>query len=327
MPGVPFSVLQGAKDEGALNFYSLRIPASTGQLLSLFKKDFPFIKVTQYQNSSVPLYQRFLTEAEARKVNADVIQAGAPDLMSPLVKDGYIANYTITSAADYKLSANEVDPGYWYPFGLSTRMVLLYNPKTISTAEANKLADYKDLWSGTLQGHQLTVPDATIDATGQILYYYIQKTYGNAGLQKLAAVKPLIETSTSAAQSLVSGATQVALMSESIAAQTIQGGAPVQWVAMNPSLVEAWPQAVSQDAPHPDAARLFQEFTFSAAAQSIYQETGLPSLRTGITAEPDYATQPWFSAYDKRVSYNLDISDLDAKTSEVITAFKNYFLG
>jgi ABC-type Fe3+ transport system substrate-binding protein len=62
-------------------------------------------------------------------------------------------------------------------------------------------------------------------------------------------------------------------------------GAPVDWLAMEPVIVALHPISIVDRAPHPNAARLFIDFTLSDEGQKIFVQRGRVSARSGMKPE------------------------------------------
>ena len=62
-------------------------------------------------------------------------------------------------------------------------------------------------------------------------------------------------------------------------------GAPVDWIALEPSIVATHPISVVNRAPHPNAAKLFIDFVLSEEGQKIFIQKGRESARVGLKPE------------------------------------------
>jgi ABC-type Fe3+ transport system substrate-binding protein len=82
-------------------------------------------------------------------------------------------------------------------------------------------------------------------------------------------------------------------------------GGPVHWTNPEPRVVVPYGQAIAKDAPHPHAAKLFQEFVLSKAGQKITASTLLPSFRVGDLRK--HVKEPW---YNSPAPYNYDMEKI-----------------
>lgn len=201
----------------------------------------------------------------------------------------------------------------------------MYNTNLVDETQAAKLSSYDSLWTEDVSDRGIAVLDGVTASNGQLYYYFLDKQFGEQAWTALAAKNPFVGASTPAADAVSRGEVGVGLASESIAQQMYDSGAPVRWVVPNPSLVDAWPVAISQTAPHGNAAKLLYEFILSKTGQTIFAQTGLPSARDDIAAEPDVASQPWFTKYADRSRYALDQADFEKAVSTIGERFKQVF--
>jgi ABC-type Fe3+ transport system substrate-binding protein len=324
MPGVPFSLLQGAADEGTVFWYHRNLPAPTQALVAEFKNLFPFIKVEEYFDNGPPLFQRFMSEQRGGIYDADVVQTTNTGLMNQIIDEGYAAEYPLSSASLYP--ENDLTP-YAYSFGDSTRAVYLYNTDLVDDAHAKALESWDGLWSGAFDDLPVAVVDPSNTSAALTYFYAMGKIYGEESWEALAALDPAIANGTASADAVSRGSAAVTFVSEGVAADALASGAPVRWTVPQPVIAEPGPQAVVANAPHPNAARLFQEFTFSETGQRIYSEVGLfISERQGLEVHPDIADQPWFVPFPDRKLYAFDTDDVDANSADIIAKFQELFL-
>jgi ABC-type Fe3+ transport system substrate-binding protein len=122
------------------------------------------------------------------------------------------------------------------------------------------------------------------------------------------------------------GSAAVGFASEGVAAEAFASGAPVRWTVPNPAIVGEGPQAVVENAPHPNAARLFQEFTLSELGQAIWSNDALfASRREGFTINPDVVEgQNWWQPFEARVPYGLDQDAEDAAADDIVAKFQDF---
>src|SRR5258708_13927437 len=79
MPGVPYGLLKGACDEGALMIYHGTWSDAQKAQVAQFKARFPCIKSIQlFELNAGPLRQRFVSESRAGLKTADIIQDTDP---------------------------------------------------------------------------------------------------------------------------------------------------------------------------------------------------------------------------------------------------------
>ena len=324
MPGVPYALVAGAAKEGTLLWYSRRIPAANDPIVEAFQKAFPFIQVTQYSDSGPALFQRFMTEQRAGTKMADVVQMTGNNLMAQAIDEGYIADYTPSSADLYPTDGLEPSA---YPFGESTRVVYIYNTDLVSPAQAQALDEWDGPWSGAFDGLPMAVVDPSSASLGQDYWYAMEQMYGDDAMAGWAALDPQIAGSTPTVDAVSRGSAAVGFTSEGVAAEVFASGAPVRWTVPNPAIVGEGPQAIVKSAPHPYAARLFQEFVLSEAGQDIYSNLALfASKRAGFVADPQLiADQSWWKPFADREPFDGDQDAQEAAADATVKKFEAAF--
>src|SRR5581483_10641268 len=103
----------------------------------------------------------------------------------------------------------------------------------------------------------------------------------------------------------------------SLAAAKLGTGAPLRWQNPTDYLVTPYAQFISAKAPHPNAAKLFQEFTMSPTGQGVFGQYGGISLRKGITATAEFTKQSWYHAPDTSKIWPYKDSDVAAAMPDI----------
>lgn len=322
MPGVPFSLLQCAKSEGKLTWYTITLPDATPAVLKLFEKEFPFIKVSTYSDSGPVVFQKFVNEATAGQDKADVVQTTSPIYVDQAEQQGLIANYVPTSENQFE--AGTYEHGVWYPYAQATQTVYMYNTKNVSAAQIAALKTYPGLWSPAMKGLKIAIPPPATQANAQLYLYYLQQTYGINSWHSLANEHPLLLGVTPAADAVASGEVDVAAVTEGSAYTVFQTGAPVAWTVPSPALSQTYPQVIAKSAPDPNAARLFQEFVLSRPAQLLYAQNAYPVTRKDVPeSRADLLKESWFQK--NRTYYKLDYSKFSSQLDSIISQAKTIF--
>lgn len=293
MPGVPYEILKGAKDEGKLMFYHLSLPNAMPRLIQEFEKRFPFVKVQEYFASGGPLFQKFSSEARAKKNIADIWEHTEIGAMNKLADEGLLMKYKITSDAAYP--ADFKRPEFWYPFCYA-QVVVAWNKDIVPDEEAvRRLKTWAGLLDPYWKGKSIGTIIIQSGGTTQVTYYMLHEKYGIDFWRKLAALQPKqYEAVNPLADAVGSGEVALAwLGSEAGFYNKYDRGAPVHWTNPDPRVVVPYGQAIAKGAPHPNAAKLFQEFIFSKVGQTIIATTQLPSFTVGDLRK--HAKEPWYS--------------------------------
>src|SRR5690606_18720788 len=117
---------------------------------------------------------------------------------------------------------------------------------------------------------------ATGGGSTYIPFYVTYSLYGKEFMEKFAALEPRIFTSVNLlGAALASGDIDVAMaISETPLTVLYEQGAPIQWIAPQPAAGALTGQAISASAPHPNAARLYQEYAFADEGYGAWQIFG-----------------------------------------------------
>ena len=196
--------------------------------------------------------------------------------------------------------------GVWYglftdPMGIgyNAKMVTPEEEKLIQTGGWNALADPR--WKGRFG----TATPASGGSSYAFCYMFLvtlREQYGKPWFSKLAANAPDIYASKAPLfERLAAG--EYALMDQG-SAGTLSDyylkGAPIRWAFPPPTPVSMTSQSISKNAPHPAAARLFQEWSTTAEAQSHWLQYTIAGATRLDVADPrraqksDWYKEAWF---------------------------------
>src|SRR5258705_991064 len=155
-------ILEGAKKEGALVWYTALNLNDSEMLIKRFEQLYPFMKTETLRLSSFSLLGKFQAEARAGAFKADVIEI-AGVLGHILKKEGLFAKYISPQSRFYPDSVKDPD-GTWTSFFMNTH-VLVYNTKLVKKDEVPKTFDEvtQSKWKG-----KITMPE-DFDIFGMML--------------------------------------------------------------------------------------------------------------------------------------------------------------
>jgi len=273
-------ILDGAKKEGALLWYTALNLNDSEMLTKRFEQLYPFIKTETLRLSSFALLSKIQTEARAGGFRADVIEI-AGVLGHILKKDGLFAKYLSPEARFYPDSVKDTD-GTWTSFFMNTH-VLVYNTKLVKKDEVPKTFDEvaQPKWRS-----KITMPE-DFDIFGMMLKV-MGRSKGMDFMRRLAAQDVSLKDSYSLAiQAVASDEAALGLNLYGTRTEEFKKkSAPVEWVPLDFTLASLEPLAVGAKAPHPNAARLFVDFLLSKEAQGLMRE------RFRIPSRPDVLPDP-----------------------------------
>lgn len=269
-PGRENILLEGAKKEGKIVWYTSLAGASYKAIVKAFDKKYPGVGIEVYRAGSKDLAPKILNEAQAGQHLADAIESTPPILM--LLRDKrMIIAYTSPELKKFPKSAKiDAEGGkiYW----VNDRESFIgfgYNTKLVAKKDIPK--NFDDLLNPVFKGKL----GMTVNSTGDRMIGTMLKVKGKEYVNKLKKQEvKLFTVSGSAMRDLV-------IAGEALGSPTIfrnhvlakiDTGAPVNWVPMDLVPSNAGGAAVIANAPHPHAALLFIDFLIGDAGQTVLQK-------------------------------------------------------
>jgi len=310
--------LEAAKKEGKVVWYtSLAVPSSE-KIAKMFEAAYPGIQVEVHRTGSQRVLQRVMQEVQANIKNADVVHTSDAGHFVLLKDKKLLMKYTPAGVEKFPASFKDRE-GYHY--GLrATLSVIAYNPKIIPPAEAPKT--WKDLldpkWRGKLvTGH----PGYSGIIATHVLA--LVNLYGWDFFKQLAQNKlMLVQSANDPAQVVASGERPIAVKgSDYFFHQTKAKGNPIEIVYPKEGIpLVVSPTAITSFAPHPNAAKLFTDFTFTRELQQVLADT--EGLYTGHPEVKYPADKPKLS--DLKL-LQVEPEELEKRNEEVKNRFVEFF--
>ena len=317
IPGMPYDLIKAACAEGALTIYAGTWTDAQQNQIDHFKQRFACVKVQMFVLQTGARRERYLSETRAGRFIDDIVQESDPGALNKMVSDGLLMNYAVTSDKSYADALKHT--GYWYPLQFSLNSIA-WNTNLVSPEQAKKLADWKGMADPVFAGRAAAV-DAAGGGSLMLPYYAWRKLYGDDFIRQLGALKPRVFTSTDlAAAAMASG--DIALIfgaPETSLPPLLAAGAPIQWIFPDPAIGAPTGQGIAAHAPHPNAAKLYQEYAFSEEGYGYWQLLAGPPARIGFKDERPIAKQPWYKIPANIFSY--DPADATASTGQIVDMF------
>lgn len=283
-------LLDGARKEGGLLWYSSADTDDALALIQKFQEQYPFLKVEHYRAPSEKLLQRVLMEARAKAFKADIVSVPEIELHI-LTKQNLLSRYESPEQDAYPPEMK--DPrGYWNGMYISA-WVLAYNTKLVPREMAPKT--YRDLlhprWKG---GIALDTEAYSWFVTS--LRYLEQREGRHAALayfRQLARQDIQWRKGHSLiGQLVVAGEFPLAaeLQVHNVERSKAQG-APVDWVALDGVIpIHKIGIAMTSTGSRPHAAALFYDFILSRSGMEAIKR------RHRVPTRPD-VTVPYLQPY------------------------------
>jgi ABC-type Fe3+ transport system substrate-binding protein len=268
-------LIEGAKKEKELAFYSSVPPEDISALITAFDKKYG-VKVRVWRSDSEGFLQRILNEAKARRFEVDIM-AGSASALEPLYRENLLQEVKSPYLADILPEA--IAPHrQWVSIYLST-FVQAYNTNLVRKESLPKT--YRDLTNPEWKG-RIAIEAEDFDWFAQVVM-----DMGEArGLQLFRDIVATNGISVRKGHSLLTnlvaaGEVPLALSAYGfLAEQAKRKGAPLDWFVIPPAIARSTAQGLARNAPHPYAAVLFYDFLIGDEGQRILSSRSfLPASR------------------------------------------------
>ena len=310
--------VEAAKKEGKVVWYtSLALPTAE-KIGKLFEAAYPGIKVEVQRTGSQRILQRVMQEQQANLKLVDVIHTSDAGHFVLLKEKKLLMKYTPAGVDAFPAGFRDKD-GYYFTLR-ATVNVIAYNTKLVSAAEAPKT--WKDLLDPKWKGKLVT---AHPGYSGVISTHVLALVH----LHGWEYFKQLAQNKLMLVQSAVDPAGVVASGERAVAVdggdyyyyQMKKKGNPIEVVYPKEGVpLVVSPTAIASFAPHPNAAKLFTDFTFTRELQQVMADS--EGLYTGHP-EVKYPTdKPKLS--DLKL-LNVDAEELEKRNEEIKSRFVEFF--
>ena len=302
-PGGTPAFAQG-KPEDAVVVYSAADADMVNAMVAAFQRKHPGIKASTVVAGTGELIKR--VEAESARPLGDVVWSAGPEAIAG--KKALFEPYRSGEAAAFFPGQVPADQT-WTPF-TTMPYVIMYNKKLVPDAEAPKT--WKDVLAPRWKG-KVAYADATKSGSSYTLLVTWLTLYGKNDtgwkfVEDLLRQTKVLPKSSMTYQMVANGELPVGLTFEQGAFDFLKSGAPVGIVYPSEgTAVIPDGSALVKNAPHPQAARLFLDFTVSAEGQQLVVEKfGRRSVRKDVTSPAGLPALDAIKAIEYDLAYAAD---------------------
>lgn len=307
-----------AKKEGEVIWYTTSRKPELTSLSKVWKERFPDVKLTIQRKQTPQVIETVEAEIAAGKPRADVASAAAPDLGIVWKSKGYITAYKPATFDD--IDAKYKDPeGYWISRSVYL-MLGAYNTDMIKDP-AELPHTLQDLLAPKWKDKILSAHPGSAGSSRTFFGTLVHSDLGGwSYLEKLGAQNVFfVRGNSEAARMVVAGERPIAIAISSLnTVDAMEKGQPINFFKYDDGNVIGFgPMVLMKTAPHPNAARLFIEYTFSPEGQnriaedakqwpvlkSAKPQEGVPPLDTFNPLPPDI---DWLNAEEKSFLERFD---------------------
>src|SRR6266516_501474 len=257
-------LIEGAKREKELTFYSSIPPEDIAALVSAFDKKYG-VKVKVWRADSEGILQRIISEARARRFEVDVV-AGSSSALEPLYRENLLQEVKSPHLAG--IIPEAIAPHRQWVAVYLSMFVQAYNtdlirkdslPKTFYDLLRPEWKDRLGIEAEDYDWFARVVMDLG-EAQGLRLFRDIVASNGISVRKGHSLLTNLV----------VAGEVPLALTAYGfLAEQAKRRGAPLDWFVIPPAIARPTAEGLARNAPHPNAAVLFFDFLIGEEGQHI----------------------------------------------------------
>jgi iron(III) transport system substrate-binding protein len=261
-------LIEAAKREGKVVWYTSIDLSAAERIAKAFEARYPGVPVRVERNGAERLFQRIGQEYSSRIFAVDVVNTSDAAHVIPWKRNGWLAPYVPEDVAKH-FPAEHKDPDGTFASARVTLCPIAYNTNLVKPEEAP--GSYADLldpkWAGKIvkahPGYSGTILTATYQIARDIGWSYFEKLAQQRIMQVQSATDPPKKLALGERAVMADGGEYVAL-------QMKEKGDPLEIVypAEGTPLIVG-PNAIFQNAPNPNAARLFQSYMLTAEGQQV----------------------------------------------------------
>jgi iron(III) transport system substrate-binding protein len=270
-------LINGAKKEGTLVYYSaLNVPEGR-ELLRGFEKRYPFVKTELFRLAAEKMRTKIITEARAGRHAFDVVSNNVVDI-GLLLRAGILGQYRAKETETIPEGLKD-DKGYWTALYFR-QYVLAYNTRVIPAKEAP--SDWWHLLEPKWKGRIGMDEEETEWFAGMSTYWGKEKT--TKFMRGLVSQQPVKHRGHTLVAQLTSAGEFPLSIGYGHRILEMKGkGAPLDFVeTTDPVITSPSAIAISANAPNANAARLFVEFVLSREGQTILKTFGHVASRADV---------------------------------------------
>ena len=275
------AMLAAAAKEGKVVWYTAVDVKVAEAIAKVFRADYPNIAIDVERSGSERVFQRVKQEYQANIKNVDVVNSSDASHFIFWKQQKWLAPHTPPDVKRY--AAQFKDPEGYFAVWRATLSVMGYNTTLVPAASAP--TGYMDLldpqWKGKMakshpsySGTSLTGTFALTKALG---WDYLEKL-SKQGVQQLQSTTATPKSIASGERAVMVDGNEYNMFIE------IDAKSPVKIVyAKEGTPFVTSPTAIFADAPHPNAARVLQNFLYTAKVQQLMvNEGGLRSVHPDV---------------------------------------------
>jgi iron(III) transport system substrate-binding protein len=273
-------LIEGAKKEGQAVWYTTTTLDQSQQVVQAFEKKYPFIKVTLFRTGGGPLLNKILTETRGG-LNAWDVVVGRGEMVLPLIDKKLLATYVSPERSGvYPVLMDK--RGYWTAWYVNG-YVLGYNTKLVKKDDVPKT--YEALLNPKWKG-QISVDTEAFGMLQGLIGEWGKEKAVNY-FKRLAALDPVPKRgNTERVQLALAGEYPLILAYNQTIERMTQRRAPIDWLPLEPVVIQVNPAMLAAKAKNPNAGRLFMDFLISKEGGELLRSFQRIPVRKDVEPDP-----------------------------------------
>ena len=257
------ALIEGAKKEGSVVWYTTDGPSPTQQMLRAFSQKYPFVKPGFIRAKSQDVLDRITTEARAGRNLFDIAKTSTETFDMYPVKEVFAA---YTSPA--KAALPESMRGERWASLFTFMRVLGYNSRQVKAEDLPQT--WEDLLAPRWKGKVLFDPSSLPEIMTLHARWGKAKTLDYLDRLGASGALQLRDGRTTISQMLAAGEAPLGVTVYPYDVEGLKSkGAPIDWALLDPTPGLLQPVSLARNAPHPYSAALLYDFLLSKDGQKV----------------------------------------------------------
>jgi iron(III) transport system substrate-binding protein len=310
---------KAARDEGELTWYVAQMDTESAEMFGrAFTAAYPGIRVEIIRVTGQVVMQRLMLDIKNHTPHCDVFSTTDPSHMPILKERGELMQFRPEGFVNMRPQFQAQSDADWYHATNAGRWILVNNRDKVPLGAAPRA--WTDLLDPKWKG-QVSVAHPAFSGGAGIWALAMKKLHGWRFFEDLAKNDPRVGRSTIDTVTLLSaGECQVGPTFAPNAYRGIDKGNPI--AITQPSdgvVVMTFPSAIPAHAPHPNAARLFMEWTLRPEWSTLIAADGSEPINVQVSPRAD---EP---ALDTQIVLAPTVAEIRAGVPEVIERWRDTF--
>jgi iron(III) transport system substrate-binding protein len=275
------SVVEAAKSEGRMLFYTTMTLSQSKKVVDAFQEKYPFIAPELFRGGGDEVLNRIQNEARGGLYAWDVVSTRGDSVLT-LEESKLLAHYR---SPETKFIEKDMvdDDGYWTAYYVNP-YVLGYNTNLVKKENVPKT--YEQLLDPRWKGKKISIDDSAYGLLAGLMRAW-GKEKAIDYFKKLAAQEPVIERgNTNRVQLTMAGEYPLIIAYAPAIQWETSKGHPMDWVPLEPVPVQVNSMMLAAKAPHPNSGKLFIDFLLSKQGQKMLVAFRRIPVREDVEPDP-----------------------------------------